>query len=149
LAKVALPLDDWFVDKQTGHQRSFGFDQPDNKVSLFFYLSVSSSHFRFAVIHSLPCLRASGYSSASASPALASPAIDAQGVPVSSAPIRDKFVQKLEFGVRIGGGNESMNVSWTKFKSDFKFQGENDIVGSVLLEIPSASDLPRLLNSAF
>ena len=34
LGEIALPLDDWFVDKQTGNQRSFGFDQPGNKVSL-------------------------------------------------------------------------------------------------------------------
>ena len=37
----------------------------------------------------------------------------------------------------------------TKLESDFKFQGANDIVGNVLLEIQSASDLTRLLNSAF
>jgi len=31
LGEVALPLDDWFVDKQTGKERSFGFDQPGNE----------------------------------------------------------------------------------------------------------------------
>jgi phosphatidylserine decarboxylase len=32
LGEIALPLDDWFVDKQTGKERSFGFDQPGNEV---------------------------------------------------------------------------------------------------------------------
>jgi C2 domain len=62
LGEVALPLDDWFVDKQTGEQRSFGFDQPGNKVSLYLDLSDQSTYFRFAVDHPLPSLRASGYS---------------------------------------------------------------------------------------
>jgi phosphatidylserine decarboxylase len=35
LGEVALPLDDWFVDKQTGRERSFGFDHPGNEVSLY------------------------------------------------------------------------------------------------------------------
>ena len=84
-----------------------------------------------------------------ASPALASPAIDAQGVPV---PTKHKFVRNWSSGSGSASlsssGNESTNVSSTKLKSDFKFQGANDIVGIVLLEIQSASDLPRLLNSA-
>jgi hypothetical protein len=40
-------------------------------------------------------------------------------------------------------------MSSTKRESDFKFQGANDVVGIVLLEIQSAFDLPRLLNSGF
>jgi phosphatidylserine decarboxylase len=90
---------------------------------------------------------------APASPALASPAIDAQGVPVSSAPAKHKFVRNWSSASgsasisSIGSGNES--VSSTKLKSDFKFQDANDIVGIVLLEIQSANDLPRLLNSVF
>ena len=86
-----------------------------------------------------------------ASPALASPAIDAQGVPVST---KNKFVRNWSSGSgsaslsSMGSGNESTNISSTKLKSDFKFQGANDIVGIVLLEIQSANDLPRLLNSA-
>ena len=62
LGEVALPLDDWFVDRQTGKQRSFGFDQPGNTVCLYLYLSNPSFHIRFAADHPLPCLRASGYS---------------------------------------------------------------------------------------
>jgi hypothetical protein len=45
LGEVALPLEDWFVDKQTGTQRSFGFDQPGNKVSLYPDLSLPSTDF--------------------------------------------------------------------------------------------------------
>ena len=93
-----------------------------------------------------------GLSTAPASPALASPAIDAQGVPVSSAPTKPKFVRNWSSGSgspSIVSGNENTNVSSTKLGSDFKFQGANDIVGIVLLEIQSASDLPRLHNSAF
>ena len=86
--------------------------------------------------------------SAPSSPALASPAIDAQGVPVSSTPTKNKFVRNWSSG-SIGSGNESTNGYTTRLDSDFKFQGANDIVGIVLLEIQSASDLPRLLNSAF
>ena len=95
-----------------------------------------------------------GLSTAPASPAFASPAIDTQGVPVSSAPTKNKFVRNWSSGSgsaspsSTGSGNESTNVS-SKLESDFKFQGANDIVGIVLLEIQSASDLPRLLNSAF
>jgi phosphatidylserine decarboxylase len=90
-----------------------------------------------------------------ASPALASPGIDAQGVPVSSAPAKNKFVRNWSSGSRsaspssTGSGIESANVSSTKRESNFKFQGANDIVGIVLLEIQNAFDLPRLLNSAF
>jgi hypothetical protein len=62
LGEVALPLDDWFVDKQTGIQRSFGFDQPGNNVTLYLDYSLPSTYFLFAVDHPLPCLRASGYS---------------------------------------------------------------------------------------
>ena len=36
LGEVALPLDDWFIDKCTGKERSFGYGQPGNKVSLSF-----------------------------------------------------------------------------------------------------------------
>lgn len=35
LGEVALPLDDWFVDKRTGKERPFGFDQPGNQVSRY------------------------------------------------------------------------------------------------------------------
>ena len=63
LGEVALPLDDWFVDKQTGKQRSFGFDQPGNTVCLYFDLSVQSSYFRFVADHPLSCLCQSRYSS--------------------------------------------------------------------------------------
>ena len=62
LGEVALPLDDWFVDKQTGEQRSFGFDQPGNKVGLYLDLSDQSTYFCFAVIHPPASLRTSGYS---------------------------------------------------------------------------------------
>jgi phosphatidylserine decarboxylase len=91
-------------------------------------------------------------STAPASPAPVSPAIDAQGVPVPSAPpTRNKFVRNWSSSSLsiMGSGNESPSTSSTKLKSDFKFQGANDIVGIVLLEIQSASDLPRLNNSAF
>ena len=90
-------------------------------------------------------------STAPASPAPVSPAIDAQGVLVSSAPTKNKFVRNWSsssLSIK-GSGNESPNASSTKSKSHFKFQGANDIVGIVLLEIQSASDLPRLNNSAF
>ena len=98
-----------------------------------------------------------GLSTAPASPALgspapASPAVDAQGVPVSSAPARHKFIRNWSSASlsSIGNGNESTNASSTKLKkSDFKFEGANDIVGIVLLEIQNATDLPRLLNSSF
>ena len=42
LGEVALPLGDWFVDKQTGEQTFFGFG---NKVSLFLDLSDRSTYF--------------------------------------------------------------------------------------------------------
>ena len=48
LREVALPLDDWFVDKPTK--------------SVYPDLSVPSTYLRFAADHPLPCLRASGYS---------------------------------------------------------------------------------------
>ena len=48
--EVALPLDDWFVDKQTG---SFGFDQSAT-VCQYLDLSVQSSYFRFAADHPSP-----------------------------------------------------------------------------------------------
>ncbi|KAF8808440.1 hypothetical protein BYT27DRAFT_7188951 [Phlegmacium glaucopus] len=92
----------------------------------------------------------SGLSPAPASPALNSPAIDAQGTLVSPAPSKKKFVRKWSSGSgspstsTTGSGNESSNASSTK--SDFKFEGGNDIVGIVMLEIQSASDLPRLAN---
>jgi phosphatidylserine decarboxylase len=41
LGEVALPLDDWFVDKQYGKQRSFGFDQQGNNVSFFYLIFLS------------------------------------------------------------------------------------------------------------
>ena len=91
-----------------------------------------------------------GLSPTPASPALTSPAIDAQGNPVSSAPPKHKFVRSWSSGSGSTSTlNESTNVSSAKLESGFKFQGANDIVGIVLLEIQSASDLPRLLNSAF
>jgi phosphatidylserine decarboxylase len=96
-----------------------------------------------------------GLSTAPASPALTSPAIDAQGIPVSAAPTKRKFVRNWSPGSgspslsAIGSGNESPNVSSTKLDAGFKFQGSNDIVGIVLLEIQNATDLPRLANSAF
>jgi phosphatidylserine decarboxylase len=91
-----------------------------------------------------------GLSSTPASPTLASPAIDAQGNPVSPAPTKHKFVRSWSSGSgSTSNGNESTNISSAKRESGYKFQGENDIVGIVLLEIQSASDLPRLLNSAF
>ena len=125
--------------------------EPTPKASAGF--SVPSTRFMSKI--KLGGKKFSGLSTAPASPGLASPAIDAQGVPVSSAPARHKFVRNWSSGSgsaslsSIGSGNESTNASSTKLKSDFKFQGANDIVGIVLLEIQSASDLPRLLNSAF
>ena len=115
--------------------------------------SVPSSRFMGKI--KLGGKKLSGLPTTPASPALASPAIDAQGVPVSSAPTKNKFVRNWSSGSRsaspstAGSGNESTNVSSTKLKSDFKFQGADDIVGIVLLEIQSANDLPRLLNSVF
>lgn len=32
LGEVALPLEDWFVDKASGKERVYGFDQPGNEV---------------------------------------------------------------------------------------------------------------------
>ena len=44
LGEVALPLDDWFVDKATGKERSFGFDEPGNEVSVDLYPSDKSAY---------------------------------------------------------------------------------------------------------
>ena len=35
LSQVSLPLKDWFVDRHSGKDREFGFDQPGNNVGCF------------------------------------------------------------------------------------------------------------------
>ena len=50
LGEVALPLDDWFIDKLSGKERSFGFDQPGNEVSLYYYLSVKSTYLACMIV---------------------------------------------------------------------------------------------------
>ena len=66
LAKSLCHLMIWFIDKQTGKQTSFTFDQPGNKVCnkvcLFLHLSNWSTYFFcFAVNHPLSGLCVSGY----------------------------------------------------------------------------------------
>src|SRR5271155_1696660 len=71
------------------------------------------------------------------------------------APTRNKFVRTWSSGSlstsasTTGSGNDSSNASSTNLKSGFKFEGANDIVRIVMLEIQSASDLPPLTNSTF
>ena len=87
----------------------------------------------------------------------ASPPIDAHGAPVSSVPTRNKFVRSWSSGTGTrspststsSSGNEGPSATSIKHKSDFKYEGANDIVGIVMLEIQSASDLPRLSNRMF
>jgi hypothetical protein len=53
LGEVALPLDDWFVDKQTGKERSFGFGQPGNEVSGYLYFHVTPTYSYRLTVHLL------------------------------------------------------------------------------------------------
>ena len=63
LGEVALSLEDWFVDKQTGKERSFGFDQSGNQVSSYLYLSITFTYSDRYVGHiSQPRLHTSEYS---------------------------------------------------------------------------------------
>ena len=39
LGEAALLLDDWFVNKETGKERSFGFGEPGNQVTSYLYPS--------------------------------------------------------------------------------------------------------------
>ena len=120
--------------------------EPTPKASAGF--SVPTSHF----IPKMKFGKKLGLSSSPASPALPSPGIDVQGVLVPP-PTRGKFVRNWSSGSlsssAVGSGNENSNSnsSSTNLKSVFKFEGGNDIVGIVMLEIQSASDLPRLPNS--
>ena len=102
----------------------------------------------------------SGLSPMPTSPALTPLAIDAHGVLVSPASTKKKFARNWSSGSgppspspspstsTTGSGHESSHhIASTKLKSAFKFEAGDDIVGFVMLEIQSASDLPRLKNS--
>lgn len=54
LGEVALPLDDWFIDKQTGKERSFGFGQPGNEVSLYPFTPTSNQLISVVLIALFP-----------------------------------------------------------------------------------------------
>lgn len=77
--------------------------------------------------------------STSSSSTAATPGISPLPTPASetAAPLGEKKSRKAS------------GAKKTKSKAGYQFEGGNDIVGIVMLEIQSAEDLPRLKNSAY